>query len=142
MRTTPRTAKAKALLRAERARAAQKGKEPQRGNLLSNPNPTPKSSKSGPGGSPLYNAEQKDLIKEPTVKKNGNGKVPPVKKPAGQPSTAPLYDANQSDLTDPKALSGKPQETLKGASKKKPAAKKTKMSVIARIRQRAARAAR
>ena len=136
MRKTPRTAKAKALLRAERARAAQKTTGPQPGKLLSNPNPTPKSSKSGPGGSPLYNAEQKDLIKEPKAKKNGNGGVPAVKKPSGQPSTSPLYDANQSDLTDPKALSGKPQDKLKGASKKK--ASKTRMSVIARIRQRAA----
>jgi hypothetical protein len=133
MRTTPRTAKAKALLRAEKARAAQKGKgtSPQAGNLLSNPDPTPKSSKSGPKGAPLYNAEQKDLVKEPKVKKQNGGGVPGVKKPAGQPTTAPLYDANQTDLTDPKALSGKPQEKLKGA--------RAKVGVIDRIRQKATR---
>lgn len=128
MRTTPRTAKARALLRAERARAAQKGTAPQAGNLLSNPDPTPKSSKAGPKGAPLYNADQKDLVKDPKVKKQtGAPGVPGVKKPAGQPSPAPLYDANQTDLTDPKALSGKPQEKLKGAKK----------GVIDRIRRRA-----
>lgn len=134
MRKIPRTAKARALLRAERARAkrqAQKGTTPQQGNLLSNPDSTPKSSKSGPKGAPLYNAEQSEMVKDPKVKKQtGAPGVPGVKKPAGQPSTSPLYDANQTDLTDPKALSGKPQEKLKGA--------RAKVGVINRIRQKAA----
>ncbi|NIT77323.1 MAG: hypothetical protein GWN58_22990 [Anaerolineae bacterium] len=132
MRTTPRTAKAKALLRAEKARAQQRQaqEEPQQGNLLSNPDPKPTSSKSGPGGSPLYNADQKEFVKDPKAKKQkGAPGVPGVKKPAGQPTTAPLYDANQTDLTDPKALSGKPQEKLKGAGKKR--------GVIDRIRRKA-----
>ncbi len=133
MRTTPKTAKAKALLRAEKVRAQQKRAqgEPQQGNLLSNPDPKPTSSKAGPKGAPLYNADQKEFVKDPKHKKNQKAPgVPGVKKPAGQPTTAPLYDANQTDLTDPKALSGKPQEKLKGASKKK-------RGVIDRIRRRA-----
>lgn len=133
MRTVPRTAKAKALLRAEQIRAKRKAAtgEPQQGNLTSNPDPKPTSSKSGPKGAPLYNADQKDLVKDPKAKKQkGAPSVPGVKKPSGQPTTAPLYDANQTDLTDPKALSGKPQEKLKGAGKK---------GVIERIRRKAAR---
>jgi hypothetical protein len=134
MRTVPRTAKAKALLRAEKIRAKRLAETgaPEPGNLTSNPDPKPTSSKSGPGGSPLYNADQKDLTKDPTHKKVKSAPgVPGVKKPAGQPTTAPLYDAQQTDLTDPKALSGKPQEKLKGAGKKR--------GVIARIRRKAAR---
>jgi len=132
MRTKPRTAKARALLRAEKARAAKTQGEPQQGNLMSNPDPKPTSSKSGPKGAPLYNADQKEFVKDPKAKKQkGAPGVPGVKKPAGQPTTAPLYDANQTDLTDPKALSGKPQEKLKGAAKKG-------KGVIARIRRRAA----
>ena len=134
MRVRLRSAKGRALLRAERHRAAAKkggGTPPQPSNLTSNPDPTPKSSKSGPGGSPLYNADQKDLVRDPKHKKEKGAKgAPGVKKPAGAPSPSPLYDANQTDLTDPKALSGKPQERLKGASKKR--------GVIARIRRKAA----
>ena len=134
MRKTPRTAKAKALLRAERVRAAKRKAQgtgsPEQGNLMGNPDPKPKSSKSGPKGSPLYNADQKELVRGPKHKKQPSAPgVPGVKKPAGQPTTSPLYDANQTDLTDPKALSGKPQDKLKGASKK---------GVIDRIRQKAA----
>lgn len=132
MRTVPRTAKAKALLRAEQIRAERKAETaPQPGNLTSNPDPKPTSSKSGPKGAPLYNADQKDLTKDPKHKKVKSAPgVPGVKKPAGQPTTAPLYDANQTDLTDPKNLSGKPQEKLKGAGKK---------GVIERIRAKATR---
>ena len=137
MRKQPRTAKAKALLRAERVRAAQKKRraqgEPQPGNLTSNPDSKPTSSKSGPKGAPLYNADKKEFVKDPKAKKNtGAPGVPGVKKPAGQPSTAPLYDANQTDLTEPQALSGKPHEKLKGAGKKR------RPGVIARIRNKAA----
>lgn len=130
MRKTPRTAKAKALLRAERIRAAKKAQgEPQQGNLWGNPSPKPFSSKSGPKGAPLYNADQKEMVKDPKHKKVSKAPgVPGVKKPAGQPSPSPLYDANQTDLTPPKAFSGKRQERLKGA----------KMGVIARIRRTAA----
>jgi hypothetical protein len=137
MRKTPRTAKAKALLRAERVRAAKKKRsaqgEPQPGNLTGNPDPKPKSSKSGPKGAPLYNADQKEMVKDPKAKKQtGAPGVPGVKQPGGQPSTSPLYDANQTDLTDPKALSGKPQEKLKGAGKR------NRPGVIDRIRRKAA----
>lgn len=136
-RKTLKSAKARALLRAERARSqvrAQQTGSPSQGNLWSNPDVTPKSSKSGPGGAPLYNADQKDMVSDPKVKKTkGAEPAPRAKRQTGGPSTSPLYDANQTDLTDVGALDGKPQDKLKGASRRG--------GVIAKIRRKALAAA-
>jgi len=133
-----KSAKARALLRAERARAqvkAQQTGSPSQGNLLSNPDPTPKSSKSGPGGASLYNADQKDMVSAPKTKKTKGAEPPPkARRDKGGPSTSPLYDANQTDLSDVGALDSKPQDKLKGASRRG--------GVIQRIRRRADRVSR
>lgn len=132
------SARVRRILRAEKRRAQIRAESgaPGQGNLLSNPNPTPSSKKSGPGGSPLYNSQQDEMVENPTHKRNQVAKPPGrAKRDQGAPTTAPLYDANQTDLTDVGNLDGKPQDKLKGA-------RAGRIGVIERIRRHAAQASR
>ncbi len=131
-----KSAKAKALLRAEKARAQVKAQQsgPSQGNLLSNQDPKPSSNKKGPDGAPLYNADQSEMVSDPKHKKQKGAPPPPAaKRDKSGPSPSPLYDAAQDELTDVQHHAGKPQDKLKGASRRRGG------GVIQRIRRKAAR---
>ena len=127
MSKTLKTAKARALLRAEKARAAQQETAPQPPDLVENPDSKPTSSPQGPDGSPLYNSEQAELVENPEhQQQTAPPTAPAIKNSEESPENAELYDANPEDLTDPKEISARRRS-----------AKRRRPGVISRIRQKA-----